>query len=366
MSSSRAQPYDVVIAGGSFAGLTVATHVTGRVALIERGEIGAGQTSACATTLDVIQKLGLEDCIEEVHDEAVVHTRRHTVRFPLPYRFCTFSYPRFCRELMDRFGGDLIHASALRAREGAIETDSGLVRGHALVDATGWRAVLARSVDPAFPVNAQLTYGLEQPSDGFSDTGLHFYFGGRVRGDGYGWAFPAGGPARAGVLSYATADGVRDSTADFLAMEGLSGGRYHGGYLSAGLRPSIAGDVFVVGDAAGHCLPLTGEGIRQAVFFGQRLGALLNGERAGLRSRSEILRTYSEMQGAYQRRYRWLRRMQRVLRGWPDPPVGWFFRAFARGFLYEWICGNYWEVAAPIEPAPYLARAGRVAAEASA
>ena len=89
-------------------------------------------------------------------------------------------------------------------------------------------------------------------------------------------------------------------------------------------------------DAAGHCLPLTGEGIRPAVFFAQQLAALLNAQRSGTRTRTEVEREYRALQARYARRYRWLRVSQRVLRGWPDPPVGWFFRAYAgRGRLYR-------------------------------
>ena len=92
-------------------------NIKGSVALIEKGEVGDGQTSACATTLDVVQKLGTEGAIEEIQDEGVLHTRRRTVRFPLPYRFCTFDYRTFCRLLLDRFDGDLITAAATRCRQ---------------------------------------------------------------------------------------------------------------------------------------------------------------------------------------------------------------------------------------------------------
>ncbi|MGB2939755.1 MAG: NAD(P)/FAD-dependent oxidoreductase, partial [Candidatus Dormiibacterota bacterium] len=143
--------YDVVVAGGSFAGLITATSVRGRVALVEKGEVGEGQTSACGTTLDLVQKLGLEESIEEVHDEGVLHTRNHTVRFKLPYAFCTFDYGTFCRMLLDRFNGDLVTAAATGVEGRWVITDQGSVEGRLLVDATGWRATLACSVAPTFP-----------------------------------------------------------------------------------------------------------------------------------------------------------------------------------------------------------------------
>jgi flavin-dependent dehydrogenase len=349
--------YDAVVAGGSFAGLVVATGLRGRVALVEKGEVGEGQTSACGTTLDVVQKLGLEAAIEEVHDEGVMHVRGGVVRFPLPYRFCTFDYRTFCRLLMERFDGDLVRAAVTGAAEdGAgmvVTTSAGDLAAGLAVDATGWRAALACSVDPAFPARARVTYGLEQPATGWSDPGLHFYFDPRVRPEGYGWSFPAGPVARAGVLSYVEADGVRASTEAFIRDEGMRGSHYHGGYLTAGLRRATAGSIFLVGDSAGHCLPLTGEGIRPAVFFGQQLTSLLNDVIGGRRTRFEARQVYGELQAEHAARYRLLRRAQTALRGWPDPPMGWFFRRYAaqRG-LYRRLSSAYWNVAAPILPAP--------------
>jgi len=354
--------YDVVIAGGSFAGLVLATTLRGKVAIVEKGEVGEGQTSACGTTLDLVYKLGLEAAIEEVHDEGVMHVRGGVVRFPLPYRFCTFDYRAFCRLLLERFDGDLLREAVTGARvdgaEGVVVTDRGTHEGRVVVDATGWRAVLASSLDAAFPARAQVTYGLEQPAAGWNDPGLHFYFDPRVRGDGYGWSFPAGPVARAGVLSYISPEGVRASTEEFLRAEGMRGSHYHGGYLTAGLRPSVVGPVFLVGDSAGHCLPLTGEGIRPAVFFAQQLGRLLNEVIEGQSTRFEARQAYVALQGQHSGRYQLLRGVQTALRGWPDPPMGWFFRRYARGGrLYRQLSGAYWGVAAPILPAGWTAAA---------
>lgn len=354
--------YDVVVAGASFAGLVVATSARGRVALVEKGEVGEGQTSACGTTLDLVEKLGLEASVEEVHDEGVFHLRHGVVRFRLPYRFCTFDYRTFCRLLLERFDGDLIRAAATGVRREAggmrVLTDGAEVEGRLAVDATGWRAVLARSLDPGFPVKTQVTYGLEMPATGWDDPGLHFYFDSRVRPDGYGWSFPAGPVARAGVLSYVAPEGVKAATEEFLATEGMRGTHYHGGFLTAGLRPAVAGDVFLVGDSAGHCLPLTGEGIRPAVYFAQQLSALLNDIHDGRRTRQEASRAYSVLQAEHARKFRVLRGMQSWLRGWPDPPMGWFMRNYSsEGALYRWLSGLYWDVAAPIMHAPPTAAA---------
>ena len=61
----------------------------------------------------------------------------------------------------------------------------------------------------------------------------------------------------------------------FLRRSGLEPGSIHGGYLATGWQSPVTGNVFVAGDAAGQCLPLTGEGIRTAVLAGERLGVYL-------------------------------------------------------------------------------------------
>ena len=55
--------YDAIIVGASFAGLTVASRLRGNVLLIDKKEIGTGQTSACGTLLNVPQEL---ECMDSV------------------------------------------------------------------------------------------------------------------------------------------------------------------------------------------------------------------------------------------------------------------------------------------------------------
>ncbi|WP_068140823.1 NAD(P)/FAD-dependent oxidoreductase [Limnochorda pilosa] len=51
--------------------------------------------------------------------------------------------------------------------------------------------------------------------------------------------------------------------------------RFHGGVLAYGLRDPVVGNLFVVGDAAGQCLPASGEGIRPSVEAAQICGYIL-------------------------------------------------------------------------------------------
>ena len=54
---------------------------------------------------------------------------------------------------------------------------------------------------------------------------------------------------------------------------GVEAVRYQGNWIPHRIRPAAEGDVFFAGDSAGHCLPMTAEGIRTALYFGLALRA---------------------------------------------------------------------------------------------
>ncbi|NKQ34851.1 MAG: hypothetical protein HF973_04455 [Chloroflexi bacterium] len=96
--------YDVIIAGGSFAGLAAAAQLRGkRVLLIEPHEIGKVPTSACGTTLSILKATGTMDSLCQIHDEYILHLPRRTHTIPLPEPFCTFDYDVFCNQLLAQY-----------------------------------------------------------------------------------------------------------------------------------------------------------------------------------------------------------------------------------------------------------------------
>ena len=59
---------DVVVCGASFAGLTVARELAGTgadVLVLDRDEIGAHPTSACAVPMPWLEGLGLESSVRQ-------------------------------------------------------------------------------------------------------------------------------------------------------------------------------------------------------------------------------------------------------------------------------------------------------------
>ncbi len=284
----------------------MAREVGGRAVLVDPVPVGDGQTSACAAPASVIEALGARDAIQQRHDALVLHLPGRVVRWPLPEPFCTFDYRRCCVDALAGTDAGVVRASVLDRRDAIVVTSSGEIEGRILVDCTGWRAALAeagrRSQGPRRV--ATHYFGLEAEVAGGFPPGLHFYFWPQIVRDGYAWAFPAGGVTRIGLLSYRGRTKLHAGLDALLHRLGMPRGPLHGGYLRTDLRAPVLDGVFVVGDAGGHCLPLTGEGIRTAVWAGQASGRLIRMVLDGHLGLSEAQRRYRAIVVRQQRRYR--------------------------------------------------------------
>ncbi|HXF83100.1 MAG TPA: FAD-dependent monooxygenase, partial [bacterium] len=208
------------------------------------------------------------------HSALILHTPRRRATWPLPEPFCTFDYRRFCLLAYAGTEAEFRQTAVLGRAPRGVLTAAGEIPARLLVDATGWRAVLAGDPARRRGEARMMAFGIETEIATPFEAGLHFYFLPEVR-DGYAWAFPCGGTVRFGVLSYLGRTRLADALGAFLARFGLRPAAIHGGFLASGLRPPVADGVFLAGDAAGHCLPLSGEGIRTAVRAGFKVGELL-------------------------------------------------------------------------------------------
>src|SRR3972149_1284059 len=132
--------FDVLIAGGSFAGLAAAVQLRGRrVLLVEPHEIGAVQTSACGTLLALLEATGTLDSLVQVHDSIVLHLGEATIEYPMPYTFCTFDYRRLCQLLLAQADAAAVRAAALRHDGHVVATTQGEFEARVLIDGTRWR-----------------------------------------------------------------------------------------------------------------------------------------------------------------------------------------------------------------------------------
>ena len=71
--------------------------------------------------------------------------------------------------------------------------------------------------------------------------------------------------------------------------------------------------MFFAGDSAGHCLPLTAEGIRTAFYFGIALGRELRRVIEGRASRATALRRYAAFSAEHEWKFSWMLRAQRFV-----------------------------------------------------
>ena len=94
---------------------------------------------------------------------------------------------------------------------------------------------------------------------------------------------------------------------------GKAPNEYQGNWIPHKLRSATEGGVFFAGDSAGHCLPLTAEGIRTALYFGIALGRELRAVVEGRQSRERAAERYAEFNDSHEWKFRWMLRAQRLL-----------------------------------------------------
>jgi digeranylgeranylglycerophospholipid reductase len=311
--------YDVIIAGGSFAGLAVGAQLKGkRVLLIEPHAIGSVQTSACGTLLATLEGTGTMDSLLQIHDHFVMHVGQRAVEYKLPYPFCTFDYRIFCRRLLDQCDAEVLQASVLGHEGHKVLTTRGDFQAEILIDATGWRAALATNARRQAQPHHGKSFGLETVIP-IVDGSLHFYYDTkRLHPYNIGWLFPAGAASRAGFASYRGHTRLDAGLGAFVGntFRQTTNGR-HGGFFPYRRQPATTGEIFRVGDAGGQCLPFTGEGIRPALFFGAKAGYLAQRVLEHELLLHEAIRAYRKFVEGHAGTHRFLLAVQKILPGLP-------------------------------------------------
>ena len=343
-----ARDCDVLICGASFAGLAVARELAGSgadVLLIDRYEIGERQTSACGIPTGWLEALDLQGSLRQTFGELVLHTPYTTARYQLPWTFSTFDYRTLC-ELLAGQGEFAFETAKVNGRTGrVVHTDRGDIRAGVVVDALGWRRVLGAG-DNVQPPDALLSRGLEVHPHGSGDE-MEIWIDRSYVPAGYGWSFPAAGELRIGVGSFDPRFHVREPTVRLATDLSAESVRYQGNWIPHALRNATEDGVFFVGDSAGHCLPLTAEGIRTALYFGLAVGREISQVLDGRRSTADALSSYSRFSASHARAFAWMLRCQRLVPRVTPRLLGGALRAMeARRFL-DWAFGHYLEISHP-------------------
>jgi len=267
--------FDAIIVGGSFAGLSVASQLSKwKVLIIDEKPIGKEIKSTCGTYLKLVQELGLEETVMQVHKKFVVHTEKRTFEYNLEENpFCVIDEENFNRKLFERTKAKFLQARYISNQDNVVKTDKGEFKGKILVDASGPRAVLTYKID--VHDNRNLFFGIETITP-YKEEGLHYYFLPKIFRSGVFWIFPQGETSRIGIGSYKAELHIEQKLEEFLSKFNVKKENLHGGFGTHKLRRGVFNNIFIVGDAAGQCIPLTAEGIRPAIIFGQKCGTIIN------------------------------------------------------------------------------------------
>jgi len=343
---------DVLVCGASFAGLAVARELAGsgaKVLVVDRYELGERQTSACAMPTEWMRALELMDAWRQSFDEMVVHTPYRTARWSLPWSFSTFDYRRVCSLLWEQGAcpDHELETATVTGREGStVRTDRGELVAPMIVDALGWRRVLSNG--PTIqPPDARLSRGLEVHPAGEGDE-MELWIDHRYIRAGYGWSFPARDELRVGIGSFWPSHHVKEPTVRLARDLHLPPEGYQGNWIPHQLRPAVEDDVFFAGDSAGHCLPLTAEGIRTALYFGLACGRELRAAVEGRRTREHALARYGAFSDGHARKYAWMLRVQQAVgQITPSRAMTAIVRAFESRRLTGWVFDRYLEIAPP-------------------
>ncbi len=355
---------DVLICGASFAGLSVARELAGAgadVLIIDRYEIGERQTSACAVPTPWLHAMGVGASARRELPFMTFTTPRGSVRYRLPWSWTAFDYRTLCTELWAQCGDARFQTAKVDGRDrvtGAVRTDRGEIHADVVVDALGWRRVLA---SPHYqPPEAPLSRGLEVHPDLIDAPGaldaLDIWVERDLVRRGYGWRVPAGDEQRIGVASYDPRRHVKEATVSLSGRLDADAIRYQGNWFPHRLREAQEDGVFFVGDSAGHCFPLSGEGIRTAFYFGIAAGREIRGVVEHRQDVAAALTQYAAFHDGHAGAFRLALRLQRIIPALPPRVLTMVLRVIGRRRLIDSSFGWYLDQAPPsFAVAPALA-----------
>ena len=355
-TSLDGQRADVLVCGASFGGLAVARALAGSgadVLVLDRYEVGERATSACAAPLPVLEALGLTASVRSVLPDMTFTTPHGRVRYRLPWRWAAFDYRALCQELFAQTGARFETAKVDGRTGRTVHTDRGDLTATHLVDALGWRRVLAAAGYQ--PPDAPLSRGLEvhpHVDPDAADDALDVWVERTTVRHGYGWRVPAGGEARIGVGSYDPHRHVKEPTVALAERLEADAVRFQGNWFPHRLRSGAEDGVFFVGDSAGQCFALSGEGIRPALHFGLHAGAQIRAAHAGEHSAAEALERYRAFVAGHEPAFRRALLLQRLVPALPPRLLTLGLRALgARRAFTDRAFGWYLDQAPAPDPA---------------
>jgi flavin-dependent dehydrogenase len=276
----------------------------------------------------------------------VSHTPGRTVRWPLPFTFSTFDYRALCAEMWAQCGDAEFETAKVGSRTGdVVHTDRGDIRARLIVDCLGWRRVLSRAT-PIQPPNARMSRGLEVHPSGTGED-LELWIDRRITPIGYGWSFPARDELRIGIGSFDPHHHIKDETNALSREVGPEPEGYQGNWIPHKIRAGVEDGVFFVGDSAGHCIPLSAEGIRTAFYFGIACGRELRAVLEGRQHVATALERYGEFTAEHDWKFDWMLRWQQGIPKLPPRVLSLVSGCVRHQRLAYWAFNHYLRIAPP-------------------
>ncbi len=102
-----------------------------------------------------------------------------------------------------------------------------------------------------------------------------------------------------------------------------------------------------MGDSAGHCLPLTAEGIRTALYFGIACGRELADVIAGRQSKSSALARYGQFSARHRLKFEWMLRVQQLVPRVPPRALAPALGLLGNKRFIDWSFNQYLDIAHP-------------------
>jgi hypothetical protein len=235
--------------------------------------------------------MGVREAIRQEIPCMAFHTPHGSARHRLPWSWSSFDYRTLCLELWAQCGAARFEIAKVEGRTGpVVHTDRGDLRAGQVVDALGWRRLLAPG-EPVQPPDARISRGLEVHPDG-GGVDLDVWIDRSLIRHGYAWSVPAAGEQRVGVGSYEPRDHVKEPTREIAARPRRRGpSATRGNWFPPPAAQRDAGRDLVRRGLGRALLPALGGGHpdRDVLRDGVRAGARV---RAGRATREQALAAY--------------------------------------------------------------------------